>query len=89
MPRPGSGPSMSGRSLRRTMRPYAPSGFSRRVLPVGARRRLAPNSSLATRTLSTRLGRGELRLLCRAPLTIIAAKAGTESAYFSSLASSS
>ena len=35
------------------MRPYAPSGFTRRVLPVGARRRLAPTSPMPTRTLST------------------------------------
>ena len=35
------------------MRPYARSGFTQRVLPVGARRRLAPTSSLPTRALST------------------------------------
>jgi hypothetical protein len=34
------------------MRPYAPSGITLRVLAVGARRRLAPTSSLPTRTLS-------------------------------------
>ena len=36
--------------------PYTPSGFTQRVLPVGARRRLAPTSSLSTRTLSTNEG---------------------------------
>jgi hypothetical protein len=39
------------------MRPYAPSGFTQRVVPVGARRRLAPTSSLPTSTLSTDWGR--------------------------------
>jgi hypothetical protein len=48
------------------MRPYAPSGFTRRVLPVGARRRLAPTSSLPTRALSTDWGH------------VIPAKAGTQ-----------
>jgi hypothetical protein len=43
------GPSADGR-------PYAPSGFTQGVLPVGARRRLAPTSSLPTRTLSTDWG---------------------------------
>jgi len=38
------------------MRLYAPSGFTQRVLLVGATRRLAPTSSLATRTLSTDWG---------------------------------
>jgi hypothetical protein len=38
------------------MRPYAPSGITRIVLPVGARRRLAPTSSLPTRALSTDWG---------------------------------
>jgi hypothetical protein len=38
------------------MRPYAPSGFTRRVLPVGARRRLAPTSLLPARRLSTDWG---------------------------------
>ena len=43
----------TGRGVRRlTDRgSYAPSGFTQRVLPVGARRRLAPTSSLPTRTL--------------------------------------
>ena len=38
------------------MRPYARSSFTWRVLPVGARRRLAPTSSLPTRVLSTDWG---------------------------------
>jgi hypothetical protein len=37
-------------------RPYAASGFTQRVLPVGARRRLASTSSSPTRTLSTDWG---------------------------------
>jgi hypothetical protein len=43
------------------MCPYAPSGITRRVLPVGARRRLAPTSSLPTRSLSTDWGGAEGR----------------------------
>jgi hypothetical protein len=45
---------------RRGDRPYTSSCFARKVLLVGARRRLAPASSLPTRTLSTDSGRPSL-----------------------------
>jgi len=44
------------------MRPYAPSGVTHIVLPVGARRRLAPTSSLPTRALSTDWRRSSFHL---------------------------
>ena len=43
--------------------PKAASGFTRRALPVGAKRRLAPTSSWFTRTLSTDWG----HFVCRFP----------------------
>jgi len=53
-PNPSETTDQTGMGSRR--RPLAPSGLSRRVLPAAARRRLAPTSSLPSRTLSTDWG---------------------------------
>jgi hypothetical protein len=51
-------PALKGRDTAGRARawPHPPSGFTQRVRPVGARRRLAPTSSLPSRTLSTNQG---------------------------------